>query len=298
VLVQTILVAVDGSDLSTRALEFAIERALLHKAAIVVAFAVNRLPAALVGATPYAYADPTPVLEALDAEAEAVLGAAEASVRASRVPVRRAKLDGEAAQEILALARSASADLIVMGTHGRRGLYRIAVGSTAEQVIRGADVPVFVVSQACEKLPNERALSHALVAVDGSPASHAAVTLAAELARVEGCRLTLCNVVETPSSRWGDLDHSAFLAKELEDKGRAELDAECARAAAFGAPVDSVICIGDATTSILAEATKVAADCIVIGTHGRAGIPRFVVGSVAEGILRSSHLPVCTIRSK
>jgi nucleotide-binding universal stress UspA family protein len=295
--VQTILVAVDGSDLSTRALGFAIERALLHKAEIVVAFAVNRLPVAVVTATPYAYADPTPLLEALEAEAEAVLGAAEASVRASGVPVRRAKLDGPAGEEILALAAGTSADLIVMGTHGRRGLYRMAVGSTAEHVIRGATVPVFVVTQACEKLPGARALSHVLVAVDGSPASHAAVTFASELARVEGCRITLCNVVEPPS-HWDDLDRSALLAKELEDHGRAELDAECARAAAFGAPVDSLICIGDATSSIVAEAQKAEADCIVLGTHGRAGIPRFVIGSVAEGVLRSSHLPVCTIRSR
>ena len=153
-------------------------------------------------------------------------------------------------------------------------------------------------TQACENLPDARPLSHALVAVDGLPASHAAVTFAAELARVEGCRLTLCNVVEPPSVRWDDLDRSTFLEKELEDYGRAELDAECARAAAFGAPVDSVIRIGDAISGILAEAQKVAADCIVLGTHGRAGIPRFVIGSTAEGVLRSSPLPVCTIRSR
>ena len=172
------------------------------------------------------------------------------------------------------------------------------VGSTAEEVIRGAACPVLAVTQACENLPDARPLSHALVAVDGSPASHAAVTFAAELARVEGCRLTLCNVVEPPSVRWDDLDRSTFLEKELEDYGHAELDAECARAAAFGAPVDSVIRIGDAISGILAEAQKVAADCIVLGTHGRAGIPRFVIGSTAEGVLRSSPLPVCTIRSR
>lgn len=296
--IQTILVAVDGSDLSTRALGFAIERAVLHKAEIIVAFAVNRMPVAMVTATPYAYADAAPLLEALDTQAEAVLDAAEASVRTSGVPVRRAELDGAAAEEILALARTASADLIVMGTHGRRGLYRMAVGSTAEAVIRGAAVPVFVATQACENLPNARALSHALVAVDGSPASHAAVTFAAEIARVEGCRITLCNVVEPPSFHWDDLDRSAFLEKELEEKGRAELAAERTRAAAFGAAADSVMRTGDAVTSIVAEARTVAADCIILGTHGRAGIPRFVIGSVAEGVLRSSRLPVCTIRSK
>ena len=118
---RTILVPVDGSELSSRALGFAIERARANAAEIVAAFVVNRLSVAIATATPYAYVDPTPLLETLDAEAEVVLSAAESLVRKAGIPIARAELDGAAASEILEYARRSGADLIVMGSHGRRG---------------------------------------------------------------------------------------------------------------------------------------------------------------------------------
>ena len=187
--VRTILAAVDGSDLADSALQFAIERAILHKAEIVVALVLDR-PLAALG------------VDAIDSEAAAALTSAEASARARGVSVRCAKLDGAPAREILKLAHSIAADLIVVGSHGRGGLDGMAVGRTANEVLRGAAAPVFVVTPACERPSGTPALARALVAVDGSPGSHAAVTFSAELARVERSRLTLCNVVEPSSFRW------------------------------------------------------------------------------------------------
>jgi nucleotide-binding universal stress UspA family protein len=296
--IRKILVAVDGSELAGRALGFAIERAKPAGSEITVAFAVNRLSVAIATATPYAYVDPTPLLDALDSEADIVLDAAESLVKKSGVPVKRAKLDGAAGPEILTYAREACSDLIIMGTHGRRGFDRLAIGSTAEDVIRAAGVPVMAFPQSCIRTPNAGNLRHILVAVDGSPAAESAMTFACELALAEHARVTLCAVVEPTGVYWDDLDRDVSLQDEIENKANASVDSERARAASLGVTVDVVGRMGDAAIALVSAAQDVGADLIVMGTHGRAGIPRFVLGSVAEGVLRTSHLPICTIRHR
>lgn len=297
-MIRTILVPIDGSELAGQALGFAIERARASDAAITVAFVVNRLSVAIATAAPYAYVDPTPLLATLDTEAAIVLDAAASLVSKSGVRVKQAKLDGAAGPEILAYAREAAADLIVMGTHGRRGLNRLAVGSTAEDVIRAAQVPVFVMPQRCKRAPDAGPLAHALVAVDGSPAAQSALTFACELARVEHARVTLCAVVEPSGVHWDDLDRDVSLQSEIELKANASLESERVRAATLGVEAATIGRMGDAGIAIVTAAQDCGADFIVIGTHGRAGLPRFLLGSVAEGVLRASHLPVCTIRHR
>jgi len=292
-----ILVPVDGSELANAALTFAIERAKMRRAEITVAFAVNRIAVAVSTATPYTYADPTPLLEALDAEADAVLDAAESLVERAGIAVKRAKLDGSAPSAILQYAQEAPFGAIVMGSHGRRGFERFAVGSTAEGVIRAARVPVFVVSGRVVPAPKPGPVKRALVAVDGSPSSREALDLACELAREEQSRLMLCSVVE-PAPRSEELDRSVFLERESEEKAAQLLDEFRTHAALLGAKADIMLRHGDAVPEIVASAREVDADLIVMGTHGRGGIPRFILGSVAEGVLRSSPIPICTVRHR
>lgn len=297
-MIRSILVPIDGSELAGQALGFAVERARAHGARITVAFVVNRLSVAMATAAPYTYVDPTPLLQALDAEAEVVLESAKALVERSGLAVERAKLDGTAGPEILALARETKADLIVMGTHGRTGFRRLALGSTAEDVIRAAAAPVFAFPQKCARAAAAGKLRHALVAVDGSPAAQAALTFACELALAEGARVTLCTVAEPAGMHPGNLDRDAFLQEEIVAKAKASLESERERAVSLGVAAEAVTRTGDASAEILAAAKHCGADAIVIGTHGRAGIPRFLLGSVAEGVLRASHVPVCTIRQR
>lgn len=289
------LVAVDGSDIAGRALEFAIERAKIHGSHVTVAFAVNRIAVSAATANPYAYVDPLPLLQALDAEADAVLAAAEERVREAGLVSHREKLDGLPGQALLAYARRAKCDVIVMGTHGRTGLGRVAIGSTAEDVVRGAWVPVFTVSQRCAEV-KPGPLTHLLVAVEGSPASEDALTLACKLASDERTKLTLCTVAEPAGFDWDDVDRDFFLEAEVEQRAKPLLERSRAHVTESGARADADLRQGPAVEEIVAAASDCGADCIVMGTHGRAGIPRFVLGSVAEGVLRSSKIPVCTIR--
>lgn len=69
-------------------------------------------------------------------------------------------------------------------------------------------------------------------------------------------------------------------------------------AASLGVAAETLLRRGDAAAEIVSSARAVGADLIVMGTHGRAGIPRFILGSVAAGVLRTSPVPICTVRHR
>ena len=294
---KRILVPIDGSDIATRALDFAIERAKLQNARLTIAFSLNIVQIAGSSQEPADATDPRPLLDALDHEAEAIFAAAEERTKRAKVTADRAKLEGSPAAAILAESASIQPDLIVMGTHGRRGFERFAVGSTAEDVIRASGVPVFVVPKRADKR-RTGPLTRALVAVDGSPAADLALRFACDLARAEKTRIVLCVVIDQSDSHWDDLDRSVFLEIEKEKHAKRLLDESKALAKSLGADAETTLRHGKAAEEILAAAAGAEADGIVMGTHGRAGIPRFILGSVAEGVLRSSTVPVCAIRQQ
>jgi nucleotide-binding universal stress UspA family protein len=269
---------IDGSELSGRALEFAVERAQVDGAEIAIVLVVNELAAALTTAIPYEYADAAPLIATLDSEAESNLDAAEAFVQKAGLPVKRVRLDGVPATEVVAYARASGADLIVMGSHGRGGVSLLTLGSTADEVVRSATAPVFVVSGRSNRASNAGTLRHALVGVDGSAAAALAVRFACEIARVEKARVTFCTVTDSV------------------EKAKTFLDSAFAVAASFGIPAEVVTRTGSAAGEIVSAASSVDADVIVMGTHGREGIAHFVLGSVAEGVLAAAQVPVCTVR--
>jgi nucleotide-binding universal stress UspA family protein len=141
---KKILVPVDGSETSAKGLEEAIRfakatGATLHLAHVVDDFVIAE------GTTPAAWHE---LSEALRARGEKVLADAEAVVRKHNVPFTSELLKstgGSAAGPIIHQAKKLSADLIVIGTHGRRGLRRLTLGSDAEMVLRSSPVPVLMV---------------------------------------------------------------------------------------------------------------------------------------------------------
>ena len=139
-----ILVPVDGSAASNRGLEEAIELAKATGASLALAHVVDEFVIAA-GNAPAAWQE---LSKALRASGENVLADAEALVRKHDLPCTSELLkaaDGGAAGAILNQAKKLSADLIVMGTHGRRGLRRLTLGSDAEMVLRSSPVPVLMV---------------------------------------------------------------------------------------------------------------------------------------------------------
>ena len=140
-----ILVPIDGSDTSVLGLDEAIKIAKNQGSTIRLVHIVDEY------VLDYAYSPglyATNVIETMRATGQSVLDKAEAHVRESGVQVEsvlQETIGGPAADLIVAQAKAWPADLIVIGTHGRRGLRRLAVGSDAEQVLRSSPVPVLMV---------------------------------------------------------------------------------------------------------------------------------------------------------
>jgi nucleotide-binding universal stress UspA family protein len=140
-----ILVAVDGSDAANRGLREAIRLAKEERAQLVIVHVVDEYYAF---AVPEAGAVAANVVPELRESGKKVLAKAEALVAKQRIKAKsvlRETIGGAAADEIVAEAKKQRVDLIVLGTHGRRGVRRIVLGSDAEQVVRSATVPVLLV---------------------------------------------------------------------------------------------------------------------------------------------------------
>ncbi|MDR7270239.1 nucleotide-binding universal stress UspA family protein [Pelomonas saccharophila] len=143
---------------------------------------------------------------------------------------------------------------------------------------------------------------HILVPVDGSPTADKGLTEAIAMARLAGSRLRLIHVVNEQSiviGAEGFPDTTAEVIALMREAGEAILAAARQRVEDAGLPVDVLMRevfgsrIGD---SVLDEAAHWPADLIVIGTHGRRGLRRLVLGSDAEHILRSAAVPVLLVR--
>ena len=144
-LVHRILVPTDFSDHADRAFNYAAELAGLYRASLVIGH-VYAVPIVYAAGEPIAPATPPGPAE-IEAELDAGLQALVQRARdAGATDVSVAITGGEAAHEIVRVAREQGADLIVMGTHGRTGLRHLVLGSIAEKVVRLAECPVLTVS--------------------------------------------------------------------------------------------------------------------------------------------------------
>ncbi|HXX69353.1 MAG TPA: universal stress protein [Polyangiaceae bacterium] len=132
-----------------------------------------------------------------------------------------------------------------------------------------------------------------LVATDfGKPAARA-TQLAAALAEAFGAKLTLLFVFSVPPTM--GLVGGPLPIEELRARARKTLDAETARLEERLPGVTSLMRTGSPWEEILQEAKELGADLIVLGTHGRQGLPRALIGSVAERVLRMASIPVLTV---
>lgn len=140
-----ILVPVDGSETSTRGLNEAIRLAKIDRGEIRLVHIVNEF---ILDVTYSPGLYPENLIESLRGGGKAILDAAQIAAQSAGVKAECVMLEsigGVPADFILAQAKEWKADLIVMGTHGRRGLLRLVLGSNADLVVRGATVPVMLI---------------------------------------------------------------------------------------------------------------------------------------------------------
>jgi len=301
-----VLVALDGSETSHGALLLAIELSRQYKSELILSTVVDH-DAAIVAAQspdgPFMGFDN--IVEHYDASAKLLLTEAAARTSAAGAATTTMLLDGRPAVAIADYAKEAAVDAIVMGTHGKSGLERMFLGSTAEGVLHLTTVPTFVVHQTPDAsftpaaLPTVPEFGRILVAVDDSDPADAAVAFALDLAAATGSSVLCCHAIEQgqffdKAARYGY--NPAPLLADLHGHAAELIELKTRAAKERGLTVVSVIVEGNAPDAILKAATDQNADLVVVGTHGRRGLQRLFMGSVAENVIRNSVLPVAVVR--
>jgi nucleotide-binding universal stress UspA family protein len=179
-----------------------------------------------------------------------------------------------------------------MGTHGRTGLGRLLLGSVAEKVLRNAHCPVLTVRPSSPEAPGK--IETILFPTDFSECSQNALQLAFELTRKCQARLLVLHVATPPLFvTYGEfekvLEKSAGYRHELEEQLRQCQAPDCNR--------EFRLAEGDPAIEMVHLAQEAHCDLIVMGTHGRTGLGRLLLGSVAEKVLRRSACPVLMVKN-
>jgi nucleotide-binding universal stress UspA family protein len=202
----------------------------------------------------------------------------------------------EVERGILDAATADDADLIVMGTHGRRGPAHLFLGSVVSEVLRRAERPVLVVPGRDGRKAGK--LSKILAPVDFSPISKRAAADAAAIAQATGAALELFHVVpdlEVPlPMNPAGLGAASMVVTELVPAAREALSTLAAALQVEGSAAIEVW-HGAPAPTILNRAAETGADLVVIGTAGHTGLDRLLLGSVAARIARLAPCPVLVV---
>jgi len=304
----TILAPTDFSPESLRALEYAsfllkIFRGTLH----LVHVHENDYALALPSITP-----PPPVIS-ID-EIERYFQAKLKKLATRYLPADAAAQThvktGRAFDQICKLADQLEARLIVISTHGRTGLKRMFLGSTAERVVQHAGCPVLVVREHerdfadLQQSTDKEATSgkmKILVPVDFSECSRQGLSYALSFARPWNAEITLLHTVQIQPliapERYAAFDQTPSLAA-IERAAKSQMR-ELTRQTEFGGVrYETSIQVGNPAQQICQYAEDRGIALIVTSTHGHTGLGHVLIGSVAEHVVRYAHCPVLVVHSR
>jgi nucleotide-binding universal stress UspA family protein len=295
--IRRILCPVDFSDASQHALDHAVMIAGWYRARI-TAFHVRH--PILVPEPPVLFAEAGADSFSVE-DLEARLHHWLAPVRAAGISCDVMVVDAPSpASRIVDAAPRLGIDLIVMGTHGRGGFERLILGSVTERVVRRAECPVITVPPpgvTTSTLPFKRILC----AVDFSEPSIAAMRYALSLARESNSTLSLLHAIEFPLETTPfetmSFDMSAYRAAVREDATRRLVQLLSDELPAPPRPAVTIV-HGKAYEQIIATASALQADLIVLGVHGRNTLDLMLFGSTTNQVIRHATCPVLTLRRR
>ncbi|NUM79878.1 universal stress protein [bacterium] len=297
--INKILYPTDFSDHSHRALRHALFLARQYKATLHILHAV-----VLHGEDPYNPELHFPALDEVEKElekkaSERMLHMIQNSSVKDVSIVRAQERGVSPAPVILEYAVKNDIDLVVIGTHGRRGLRHLLMGSVAEEVVRMAPCPVMTVRHNGHVSETVK-MDTIVVPVDFSEHSLKALSRAKEMAAVYDSRLQVLYVFDFPNypAFYQSVENIVFDSiKRIENKSIDELKKFYAGAEGSDVKAEFHVLDGRASHEIVEFASKQHADLIVMATHGLTGLQHLLIGSVAEKVVRSAECPVLTIKS-
>ena len=273
---ERITVAYDGSGPARAAEGVAFACASRWHAQLILCYALD-VNSLLIPATAGAGIEAGDILDIYRQEALNVLAERARECREAGVACETVLCDEPVPDAILHEAGEGPGALIVIGTHGRSGAARALFGSTAESVFRNARVAVMTVR---EHLPRAGAFKDIVVAVDDSSCAAAALDAALRVAVADRGRIHVVHVVP-------DDEPEPLLPRGMEHVRRA-----AAAARRSGTKVFEYFEAGPAAAKICAFAERLQANLVAVGSHGRSGVARALMGSVAEGVVRRAPCPV------
>lgn len=197
---------------------------------------------------------------------------------------------------ILEYADGHDIDLIVMATHGRRGLDRFLEGSVAEEVVRMAPCPVYTIR---DRDDQPQAWRRILVPLDLGKSSSETLAYAKSLAASSGARLDLLHVIEEAvfPTIYG-VDSFAEAVPEIIEQSRKALEEMAHQTAEPAVAYDCHVRIGHPANEIAEFAAEYGSDLITMATHGLSGLERLLIGSVTEKVVRIAPCPVLTATTR
>ena len=281
---KKILVAVDGSESSRNALRQAFRLAVDEKCWITVTSVIPPFTGDL---------DLTgvkgDVLASLAKPYEDALSDAERLAAEERVLIKTVREEGETYERIVDLADGSNADVIVMGRRGLKKFDRALMGSVTARVIGHTQRDVLVV-------PAGAVLGwkKILVATDGSKYSSIAITKAIDFAKAYGGSLVVVSVVDVPAEFYAEAPQAV---DDMVRKAKEYTAAVRKQAEAAGVKAETYVGEAEAFEAIVKLAGDQEVNMIVVGSHGRTGLRRLLMGSVTEKVIGHANCPVLVVKS-
>ncbi len=289
---RTIVVPVDGSSFAEFAFPVARTLAASADGSLELVMVQDPVP-------PFAFGEW--VKEPQEWREEYLENAADRIALAGNGRIGRTLRVGSVPGELEAYVREVEPDLLVMATHGRGPLSRFWLGSVADYMIRHASCPVLLVRPEEDEEPDldrEVRFEHVLVPLDGSVRAEAILDHAYELGEPFDARYTLVRVVSLPAEiPSAYLPETVQTREELIEEGRKEADRYLARVAErlreAGRAVEIDVRLADDPVSgVLDSVRECGAGLVALATHGRSGVGRGLLGSVADKLVRTTPVPL------
>jgi nucleotide-binding universal stress UspA family protein len=203
---------------------------------------------------------------------------------------------------ILAKAQTEPGTLIVMATHGHSGMKRWLLGSIAEKVLQGATNPLLLIRATEEDTKREAvSLQTLIVPLDGSPLAEMAIPCAVELANKLDLDITLVRAFSLPAPialAEDQAENGQEVGVQMGKEAQDYLDETAGQLRAQGVKKIATAAVdGPAAETIITLAREKPNSLVVMCTHGRSGVRRWVLGSVTERVARHANAPVLVIRA-
>jgi nucleotide-binding universal stress UspA family protein len=201
--------------------------------------------------------------------------------------------EGDPPAVIVDVAKGKEADLIVLGTYGRKGLNRLLMGSVTSHVIINSTTDVLVVKKPCTECTGK--YSSILVPFDGSEFSRKALKRACDLSKLDGAGITALYVIPR-YEEMVEFFRTASIEQSLRLEAQKIVDKAKELAAVEGVSVTTLTAQGNAGDRIVETARGQGNDLVVMGTYGWSGVDRAIMGSSTERVIISAPCPILVVR--